>query len=655
MFKQLVPALGLLALSLVCQAQSSPQSSTKLIPRRADPKCAFLREEYARTRKDGESYLQGSDMAGVSQVTQLVDKGKSVEDLAKYIAEDEANAARLGILSADIKSCDRGQPLSAMERLPLLDAARQRQVSRVESRWIRLGGIRDDESARQILSRVNGIYDDEAKSFYNSDTVHITVDSDIVKDYPAILSLVEESSLPVEQKRFLQDNAKYLKYEEAGRLFNILKGIDKAGSLGYAYSLRKALAERAQQANLAAQAESAKSADKAAAVIGGIMTWVWVGGSVVLAVVVCVVLFRQSKGYAKYSAIRSGQLRKPYWWGLKELILWEPGEAVVLLRDKHLVTMADATGGYASISAWSGEEYKGRITYKSQMMKYTSDPIHTSDGISVKLDLGIWWHIQNPNLYVSRIASDYHVDGSHRGQSRGYTDTPTGEKYFDGKLKETAEEWIRVLAGSSLREHICQLTAGKLISPYIQSYIHRYFDPSDGETSQYENRMHTVLGEAEVALNGKTEDYGVRIERLEVQELKLPSNLETKLETVRVSFLEPARSSAETEAKTIEKKGLNQVQLEALSGLAAIIGKDGAAKIEFLKALGIAKIPFVAPYAPPFSALQTVFTNPRSVLGNDATDNAIPPRSSPDKIVNGGIEGERKPGDATGQGTDNAA
>src|SRR2546430_365635 len=116
MFKQLVRAFGLLLLSLVCEAQGSHQPTAKSTPRHADPKCVFLREEYARIKKDGESYLQSSDMVGVSQVTEAVEKGKSVEDLAQYIAEDEANAAALGILSADIKSCDRGQRRESLTR-----------------------------------------------------------------------------------------------------------------------------------------------------------------------------------------------------------------------------------------------------------------------------------------------------------------------------------------------------------------------------------------------------------------------------------------------------------------------------------------------------------------------------------------------------------
>jgi hypothetical protein len=47
-----------------------------------------------------------------------------------------------------------------------------------------------------------------------------------------------------------------------------------------------------------------------------------------------------------------------------------------------------------------------------------------------------------------------------------------------------------------------------------------------------------------VALNKKTEDYGIRIEKLEVNKLDLPQNLEAKTAAVRVSFFEPTQADA---------------------------------------------------------------------------------------------------------------
>src|SRR5437588_6273628 len=229
----LVLGVGLLISLSVGEGRTVPRhkSAPRSASHRADPKCTFLRQEYLRIKGDGESYVESSSLSDVSQLAQRSEYGKTTEDLADYVAETESNAAKLTAISANIRSCDRGQRLSAIERLPLLEVVRKRHISRVVSRWVQLGGTQDDEMCRVIVNRVNRVYDDEAKSFYNFDTVKIPLDTDVIKDYPNILSLLQASSVPGEQKLFFQENARYLKYEEAGRLFNILSGTDKEDTL----------------------------------------------------------------------------------------------------------------------------------------------------------------------------------------------------------------------------------------------------------------------------------------------------------------------------------------------------------------------------------------------------------------------------------------
>ena len=110
-------------------------------------------------------------------------------------------------------------------------------------------------------------------------------------------------------------------------------------------------------------------------------------------------------------------------------------------------------------------------------------------------------------------------------------------------------------------------------------------------------------------LNAKTSQYGIRVEDIEVERIKLPDDLEQKLETVRLSFLEPARVAAETEGRSIENRALTQGQLEALRGFADVLGKDKAAMIEIIKAMGAAKIPFVMPQTPGFAMFQSFIDN----------------------------------------------
>lgn len=146
----------------------------------------------------------------------------------------------------------------------------------------------------------------------------------------------------------------------------------------------------------------------------------------------------------------------PFCFGFANLILWNPGETVIILDRKKLVKFErprprrsflarlqgaeyedDAPqGGYAVIFPVLGQEYVSTITTKTKLMDWTSEKLHTSNGVPVMLKLSIWWRIENRNLYFSRIAEDF-----HRGrETHRHPSQPKGE---------AAELWIRTLVGDA--------------------------------------------------------------------------------------------------------------------------------------------------------------------------------------------------------------
>lgn len=310
---------------------------------------------------------------------------------------------------------------------------------------------------------------------------------------------------------------------------------------------------------------------------------------------------------AKYRAFRRGLKRSPFWFGNAEWIFWEPGETVVLLERKRLVPMVDPRGGYCVISAWKEQEYKGRISYKTQFSTWTSDPILTSDGLAVHLGVGIWWKIIEAGTYISAIASDYHEEDRHSGENLG----------------EAAEFWIKKLAAGTLREEVNQLPAEQLISPYVQAYLQvergpekEVVMPNTGGVPNFSQQ----LGKAQSKLSEKTLRYGIEIERLEVQELVLPPIYQQKLEAVRVAFLEPSQARALSEAQVI-----------ALRGLESIIGPEKVGLIEILKhvdssRLGVNPFTGTIPIVQPI--VNTLQDQTEKALSAGAPDGrALPPRS----------------------------
>ncbi|MGD0871547.1 MAG: SPFH domain-containing protein [Bryobacteraceae bacterium] len=483
----------------------------------------------------------------------------TLSDWAAFVAATEAFAARRTFLRLDVAACERNSALSDPGRLNEIEEARTAHIRRVTQRWQDLAGASGKEFESGLIAQVNAVYEAETKSFYNSAMEHFE-DRDIGKDYPNLPLLIQNSTLDPGTKSFYQDGLRFLRYEEAGQLTNVLTGLDKDQGLNYAYLMRKALADRiAAAAEKRAQLTQEQDETRNKTMIHYAIE----GSTGVLILAALWVLTDRTR--AKYRAYRKGLKRSPFWFGNAEWIFWEPGETVVLLEHKRLVPMMDPQGGYCTISAWKGQEYKGRISYKTQFSTWKSDPIITSDGLAVNLAVGIWWRITNPGTYVSAIASDYHEGEQHRNENLG----------------EAAEFWIKKLAAGTLREEVNQLPAEKLISPYVQAYLQVRRGP-EGELLPEGNALPNFseqLGKAEHKLNEKTLRYGIEIERLEVQELILPPIYQQKLEAVRVAFLEPSQARALTEAQVI-----------ALQGLASVIGPEKVGLIEVLKHVDISHV-----------------------------------------------------------------
>jgi SPFH domain / Band 7 family len=541
------------ALFLVCLPvwSQQPKSPTPK-PGSPIPKCAFLRTEVRRVAEQAQDYAETAPLANVNSPEDLAAANGTTADLAEYVATSEVFAAHRTLLLLDVAACDRNIRLSDPVRLSPVENARIAHIKRAAQRWLNLAGEGGSAEADPITAKINAVYEGETRSFYDP-SISQFADPDVGKDYSDIPAIIAASPLDQATKDFYRSAVALIHYEEAGRLSNALKGVDKDEGLSYAYLLRKTLADRvafdtAQRNQLANQKDNERSEQ--------LMHYAIVG----LAVLFLLGLFwiGTDRTRAKYRAFRLGLKRSPFWFGNAEWIFWEPGETVVLLEHKHLVPMRDTHGGYRTISAWKGQEYKGRISYKTQCTTWTSDPIITSDGLAINLGVGIWWRITDAGIYVSRIASDYHE----------------GELHKDENLAEAAEFWIKKLAAGTLREEVNQLPAEKLISPYVQAYLQVRSGPEEGAVTRERPlpNFSEQLGKAQSKLSEKTVGYGIEIERLEVQELILPPIYQQKLEAVRVAFLEPTEATALTKAQVI-----------ALEGLSSVIGSEKVGLIEVLK------------------------------------------------------------------------
>lgn len=609
----LVPILYLLAVPCI-DVKAQIKSQNRITRPTENPKCIFLRHEAERARHEGYEYFNQSSLASIKTPDDLTAAGETMTDWAKFTATNEVFAARETLLRLDTAACEHSISLADTSRVNDISRMRTKQVQRLLNTWRRLAGDQGKYLETDLTSPLNAVYEAETRSFYNPEISQFD-DPDIGKDYPDLIPAIQNSVLDQNTKTFYVLNARFLRYEEAGTLANILKGIDTSHGLDFAYLLRKRLADRA---TVAAQKRDQISRQQQEELRSTMTTYAIEALAVLFAIVLLWIW--GSRAAALRRGIRTGATRSPYWGGNAEWVFWEPGETVVLLEHKRLIPMRDPQGGYRSISAWRGQEYKGKISYKTQFSTWKSDPILTSDGLAVNLGLSVWWKIADAAKFVSGVAADYHKDSEHYAASLSTPEqTQSRKEATDYWTKEAAEFWIRKLAAGTLREQINQLPAEKLISPYVQAYIQIAQGPDGASEAKPIPNFSDQLGKVQEKLNEKTLRYGIEIDRLEVAELILPAVYQQKLEAVRVAFLEPTQQRALTEAQKI-----------ALRGLAEIIGPDRVGLIEVLKHVDLSQV------TNPVTGVVS-FAKPIADDIQRQTEKALPPISSQAAAANASL------------------
>lgn len=425
------------------------------------------------------------------------------------------------------------------------------------------------------------MYDDALRGFTRAVDSAYTTDPDIGLRYADLPSLIAASSLDAGTRATLGGYLDLLRYEEAGRLHAALRG--GYGQAGVGYALRLAVALRArdsvrrvQQAADRALTDSLAKARRAQMWRNVMSDGIRVVGWLALAAVILLPIAIALKFYTtKARAIRSGSKRVPLFGGFADIVLWDPGETVVILKNKLLQTIQDtvivngapkSVGGIRTISAWRGEEYKGRLTSKTKLYAWQSEAIHTSDGVPVTFRLGIWWRIANPTDYVSRVSAEFHTEDAHERDA----------------LDSAAEVWLERFTAGTLREQVSKLRLETLISPDAWSVI-RLEGSHDGGILTFAGQIEHTKDE----LNRKISHYGLSIERIEVQKLDPPQDIQETLEAVRRKTFEPLIADKEAAALKIRKGAESEIELAHLRGLADIIGKDGVRTKEILREVNL--------------------------------------------------------------------
>jgi regulator of protease activity HflC (stomatin/prohibitin superfamily) len=282
-------------------------------------------------------------------------------------------------------------------------------------------------------------------------------------------------------------------------------------------------------------------------------------GVIIVFIVIAVAVVVIKMGSAKYFAIRDRKTEVVLFGGFVKLVLWEMNEGLVFLRNKAISDVINqSSGGTRFIFPARGEELRARIPLNTHMVQWEDANILTRESIRVRMKVALWWRVADLRKYVFQIDQSIHVGNTHAEVS----------------LLESAETWLKTITESTLRTIVSQLSVAFLVSSKATSYLHveHKHDQNPGSQAVEVLAPDSMADELQKTLARKMADYGVTIQRIEIQEISLSPEIQLAIDKVWQASLLPAQTEQEAKARQIE-----------LQAVANVLGVEATALNEIMK------------------------------------------------------------------------
>jgi regulator of protease activity HflC (stomatin/prohibitin superfamily) len=307
----------------------------------------------------------------------------------------------------------------------------------------------------------------------------------------------------------------------------------------------------------------------------GILEMGIVAGFLLVAIFVWPVPFM----FAKYQAVKRNKAEVDLLGGWIRLILWQPNEGVVVLRNKNVAFVDQhGRGGIKYIYPIRGEELRARVPLTIRMLTWEDDKVLTRESLRIHMKVVVWWNVANLLKYV------FDIDR---------TVTAKSEEATEPDLLESSEAWLTALTEATIRVIASRASTAQLISTATTGYLKSHF-ANDGQipdqAESVQTISETIAHQLQDELNLKASRYGISINRVEIQAIRLSGQVQEAINRVWLAFLKPVQSEQESRAR--------QIELETTS---KVLGTDAVALNELLKNFQGANFSFMPPF------LQTMF------------------------------------------------
>jgi regulator of protease activity HflC (stomatin/prohibitin superfamily) len=216
-----------------------------------------------------------------------------------------------------------------------------------------------------------------------------------------------------------------------------------------------------------------------------------------------------------------------------------------------------------------------------RLTHFEDERVLTRESVPLFIKIALWWRVADLSKYYYTVDKEIHVVDSDRVPVVEAVGTESASSLR--AQRDAAEQWIKALAESTIRKIISTSSTAFVVSKNATSYLHidkmhepRLPPPQPSKTANTKSPQtatpNVLADEIYHDLDPKVHEYGLEIDRVEVQEVRLPIDLQTALNEVFMASLEPAKTEQEARAQ--------RIRLEAA---ASVLGVQAVALSEALK------------------------------------------------------------------------
>jgi regulator of protease activity HflC (stomatin/prohibitin superfamily) len=341
-------------------------------------------------------------------------------------------------------------------------------------------------------------------------------------------------------------------------------------------------------------------------------------------------------------AIERGEREVDIFFKCVKLVLWEQNEGLLFLRNKQIhevVYGPEQGGGTRFIFPIFGDEIKVHVPLTLQMSQFEDEKVLTRESIQLRVKVALWWRIKDrkglEDFYLL-IDKEIHLAGNVDMRTKGIDYSGEDKLGVQRGPKRAelnaAERWMLTLVESCLRKLVAQTSVAWVISKRATDYLHvKEEHGGPGSPGHQEDSQSTpdLIGKSlQGMLASELEEFGLVIQKAEIQEVRLPEALQESIDRVWEATLLPARTAQEALARS----NLIKVELEAVK---EVIGQEATAKGHLLGKMQ--DMTFYTGVEQTLEQLLSVMTTTQNApppSGNGQSSQALPSAAPADVALN---------------------